>query len=280
MRQARGPLRLRIADHLAPVSRPLKPLIDLFLLELMPARAERRLERDRPEADSLIEAVRAIRGRGLTGDEREWISAIERRREAISRRREPEGFTRPHLGESEMRIPADFQLLAHRSSIHAPWGRFLLKLARESAPGTALELGSAVGISAAYLAAGFELAGAGRLISIESSPELSEIAREGLRDLGLTRAEVVTGRLEDELDDASAELGPMALVFCDASKSAEQLHGTIDQLVPNICRGGLLVIDDIHWSRELASAWRELRSDGRFDLSCDLGRIGVLRTNR
>jgi predicted O-methyltransferase YrrM len=138
-----------------------------------------------------------------------------------------------------------------------------------------VELGAAIGISAGYQGAGLELNGTGVLHSIEGSPNLAAEARAMLGGLGLERVKVIEGRLDEVLDDVMAEAAPVDLVFLDAAKGKEGNLMVAERVLARMAPGATLVMDDVHWSREMNRAWRQVRSNPRIGLSADLWRLGV-----
>ena len=273
-----SPIRQRLAHSLGPLRRPLKVGHDAVFAGAVPRLAARRLRRsEHPAGAILARAAEAIAGRGLSGEEREWVERIERRRAGLDAREGTIELERPHLPPEQRRLELSYERLAGVASIHRPWGTFLLKLVRELAPASCVELGAAVGISAAYQAAGLELNGSGRLLTVEASPELASLAGETFAELALSRVEVRVGTFDRILDEVLDEAAPIDLAFVDAGKRRSTFDRQLESLVPRLASGALVVFDDIRWSRELAAAWRELRRDPRFDLATDLWRVGVVR---
>ena len=62
-----------------------------------------------------------------------------------------------------------------------------------------LEMGTCVGISAAYQAAALNDNGAGRLVTLEGYAELAAEAQELWSNLGLSNVEVIVGRFAQTL---------------------------------------------------------------------------------
>jgi predicted O-methyltransferase YrrM len=148
-------------------------------------------------------------------------------------------------------------------------------LVRKLRPQSCLELGGAIGISAAYQGAALELNGGGVLRSVEGWVNLVTEARELLGRLRLDRVEVIHSRFEDVLEEMLPRIAPIDLVFLDASKRLEDNLRQFEQLLPHFASGGVLVLDDVHWSPEMKRAWGEIRSHPRVSLSVDLWRLGV-----
>jgi predicted O-methyltransferase YrrM len=275
----RRALRQRLARSLGPLHPPLKAGHDAVFAGAVPRLVARRLRRsDRPAGRTLARAVEGIAGRGLSGEERDWVDRIERRRAHLAAR---EGTIELHrLFRAPQGSPdqSNYPRLALVASIHRPWGTFLLRLVRELEPASCVELGACVGISGAYQAAGLELNGSGRLVTVEGTIELAALARETFAELGLGRVEVRVGAFDRVLDDALEAAAPIDLAFVDAGKQRRTFEWQLERLLPWLAPGAVVVLDDIHWSRELAAAWRDLRRDPRFELATDLWRVGMVRT--
>src|SRR5688572_21226429 len=112
------------------------------------------LRSDRPSR-ALAAALRdSVIGR-MSPDEREWLARIEARRSRL-----PELLThaRDSAGHHGTLLP-DTTRAVRWMSIPSVWGRFLMRLVRELAPRSCLELGTGFGLSTAYQAAALELNG-------------------------------------------------------------------------------------------------------------------------
>jgi len=257
--------RERPSDLLRRALGPLRPAAERAYLGVAAqaapraARARLRGEGD-PRAAALADAADAIRGLGVPPEEAGWAERIEAARRALA--------------------GTALETEAFSWGLPEPWGRFLLRLARRPGSASCVELGTGVGISAAYISAGLELAGGGRLITVERREQRGRAARDLLAGLGLTRAEVRVGDLRDVLDGVLDEAGPVDLVFVDSFKNAEHVAWCLERLEGRLGSEALVIVDDIHWSRRLASMWRRLRRDSRWALSADLWRLGALAEAR
>jgi predicted O-methyltransferase YrrM len=240
----------------------------------LPLVAARRVRRsDHPDAQALARAIDAIRGRGIAASEADWIERIERRRSRFAAQSTVIQLgERPSPAGPRERSP---RYLARVSSIHRPWGTFLLRLVRELRPRSCLELGTAIGISAAYQGSALELNGSGSLHTVEGTARLVELARGTLDDLGIGRVVAVQGRFDQVLDRVLADAGPIEFAFLDAGKTREQVLPQFEQILPNLAPGAAVVFDDVHWSREAKRAWEEVRRHPRVGLSVDLWRLGA-----
>ncbi|MFQ5853998.1 MAG: class I SAM-dependent methyltransferase, partial [Candidatus Binatia bacterium] len=105
--------------------------------------------------------------------------------------------------------------VCRRASIPRRWAFLLFKLIRELRPSVCLELGTALGISAAYQAAALELNGIGIVVSLEGAESLASLARMNLEQLALERGIVSVGRFNDILHEVLTEHPHVDFAFID-----------------------------------------------------------------
>jgi predicted O-methyltransferase YrrM len=261
-------LRLRLGAY-PPAGRVVHQALFAKALPRLAVRRVRAADVD--GAGALARAIDGIRGTGIPAAEAEWIDRIESWRRRFAAR---EGPISVELSSGERRQLSPRRLAAV-SSIHRPWGVFLMRLTSELRPRSCVELGAAIGISTAYQGAALVLNGHGHLRTVEGAAELAGLARETLDELGIDRAQVIEGRFDDVLEDVLAEAAPVDLAYLDAGKGREHNLRQFERLLPSLAPGAVLVMDDVHWSREMRSAWREIRSHERVALSVDLWRLGA-----
>lgn len=156
------------------------------------------------------------------------------------------------------------------------WAGVLFRLVKDLGRVNALELGTCLGVSAAYQAGAMQLNGKGRLTTLEGAPALAELSRRHLDSLGLAdRVDIVLGRFEDTLPSVLTERRPFDFVFIDGHHDERATLAYFEQIHPHLAPGAIVVFDDIDWSRGMKRAWRTLVADPRLPVSVDLGRLGV-----
>ena len=166
--------------------------------------------------------------------------------------------------------------VCRRAASPPPWGRMLFQLVREFTPERCVELGTSLGISAAYTAAALQVNGRGELITLEGSDVLAELARKNLERLRLLpTVELRLGRHEETLPALVAEDSPIDFAFVDGRHEAAAVLETVDLLWCRLRSGAVLVFDDIAWSPDMRRAWREVAAEPRYAVTVGLGRVGV-----
>ena len=134
-------------------------------------------------------------------------------------------------------------------------GQLLFRVARHYHPSTILELGTSLGLSTAYLAAG---APGAQLYTIEGASTLAAAAGENLRSLGM-EARIVTGNFDDELRPLLGRIEPVDLAFIDGNHRYEPTLHYFEAIFRHSSSSAVLIFDDIHWSTEMERAWAEIR---------------------
>jgi predicted O-methyltransferase YrrM len=163
--------------------------------------------------------------------------------------------------------------IARHAAKPARLGRLLFRLAKYYRPSVVVELGTSLGLSAAYLASGAPDA---RLWTIEGSAAVAERAKRHLSELGLEGVEVVTGNFDVLLEPLVERVGPVDLAFIDGNHRCEPTLRYFDILMRHSGRSALLIFDDIHWSADMERAWAQIKADPRVMLTIDLFFFGLV----
>src|SRR5262249_1845494 len=150
---------------------------------------------------------------------------------------------------------------ATNSSTRRPWGDFLYHLMRVLQPHRALELGTCVGLSGSYIAAGLKANEKGHLWTLEGMPDSVRIANETFSVLGLAdRVTTITGRFLDTLDGALKN-GPFNFAFIDGHHEGDATIDYFTRIRPHLTGNSIVIFDDIDWSRGMQDAWKTIHEN-------------------
>jgi predicted O-methyltransferase YrrM len=238
-----------------------------------------------PAARAISEAVRAVVTDEFSPEERAAFARVEELRASLAQSQEEITVVDYGAGESTDTRTAEEMSRGRtttttvgaicRSASKPPrWARLLFALVRKLEPQQCLELGSSLGLSAAYQASALQLNGVGRLDTLEGAPAVAERARLNLGQLSVP-AEVTTGRFQDTLEPLLEERPGVDLAFVDGHHDGDATIAYFEQLAPHVSEGGVLVFDDVAWSPGMADAWSRIRSDQRVGLAVDLFKVGI-----
>lgn len=238
-----------------------------------------------PTATAVSTALRSACTDHLSPEERAWCDRIEALRadleasdRQISKTDHGAGTRRTRRTEAEAYrgiVTTTTVARATRASQSRVWALFLFGLVRRLRPRRCLELGTCVGISAAYQAAALKLNGAGTLVTLEGDPALATLATDNLRGLDLADGvELVSGRFQDTLQGVLDAREPIDHAFVDGHHDGTATLGYFEQLLPHLARPALLVFDDVSWPG-MRPAWYTIASSDAVHLSWKLGDMGV-----
>jgi predicted O-methyltransferase YrrM len=251
----RAPERLRAVVHRRRLARGLARVVHLH----------------EPVARNVADALRAALGDRLEPAEAQWVERIEAQRRKLESSAE-ELVELTADGRPSARLVAE---LTRIGSVSPRWALVLFMLVRRLEPASCLELGTCVGISAAYQGAALELNGSGRLVTLEAGSARAALAERNLADLGVRRATVRVGLFQDTLESTMGELAPIEYAFVDGHHERDATIQYFEQLLLHAAENAVLVFDDINWSPGMRDAWAAIRNDRRVRLWTDVTRFGI-----
>jgi predicted O-methyltransferase YrrM len=153
------------------------------------------------------------------------------------------------------------------------FGRLLFRIAHYYQPATMLELGTSLGLSAAYLASGRP---EGNLVTLEGAVAVAKEAKNNFDWLGIKNIELITGGFEDSLPIIKKATQPVDLIFMDGNHRLEPTLRYFNELLENMGSSSVVIVDDIHWSEEMESAWICIKDHARVLLTIDLFFMGLV----
>lgn len=135
-----------------------------------------------------------------------------------------------------------------------------------------LELGTNLGLTTAALAAAESTQ---KLISIEGDAGLARLAQRNLEKLNL-KAEIITGAFEDELEPVLTKLECIDMAYLDGNHRKVPTLSYFNLILNKINRNSVIVVGDIHWSRDMEEAWNEIKSHSKVTVTIDIFNMGLV----
>lgn len=165
------------------------------------------------------------------------------------------------------------QSLARTALKPKKYAQLLFRLVRHYRPQTIIELGTSLGVTTAYLAAGNRSA---RITTIEGSGAVADVAGETFQQLGLQNVQPLRGNFDDVLPTVLQGLPSVDLAYIDGNHRYEPTMNYFRQLLPKLHNDSILVFDDIHWSPEMEKAWEEIKAHPAVQCSVDVFFLGFV----
>jgi hypothetical protein len=135
-----------------------------------------------------------------------------------------------------------------------------------------IELGTSFGINALYLARKKDTI----VTTFEGSTEIADIAHLTFEFAGAKNIKLIPGNLDTTLSSYLQGIRKVDFVLMDANHRYRPTIKYFERLLPKISEKTVVVLDDIHYSKEMEQAWKEVKSHKLVYASIDLFRCGIL----
>jgi predicted O-methyltransferase YrrM len=149
----------------------------------------------------------------------------------------------------------------------------LFKTIQYFKPKTMLEIGTSLGVAAAYQAAGYTK---GQLWTLEGCPNIARIAQQNLMKANVKNTKIVVGEFSKTLPDVLQEIAVLDYVFIDGNHRLEPTLQYFEACLKHAHNDTLFVFDDIHWSAEMEEAWERVKKHPQVTLTIDLFYMGLV----
>ena len=134
-----------------------------------------------------------------------------------------------------------------------------------------VELGTSLGVTTAYMAA---MDKRNKVITYEGCPAVAEIAKENWKALGIKNIDCRVGEITADMLDRDLERVDVA--FIDANHTYAGTRAYFNVLAEKVHAKSVVVVDDIHYNKEMEKAWHEICEDERVTSTMDLYQMGLV----
>jgi predicted O-methyltransferase YrrM len=163
--------------------------------------------------------------------------------------------------------------IAKNAAKPGKYGRLLFRIASYYKPSVTIELGTSLGLSAAYLAMGNTN---GKVITCEGAPAIAAMAKKNFQSLDITNINVVEGNFDETLPVLLQHTPQVDLAFVDGNHRKAPTLRYFEQLLGKAHPQSIFIFDDIHWSEDMEAAWEDIKNHPRVMLTIDLFFIGLV----
>ncbi len=163
--------------------------------------------------------------------------------------------------------------IVRKSSIRHKYGRIIYSLAREFKPATIIELGTGIGISAAYLA---KACPQSLVLTIDGDNEKMAFAAGSLEQIGVDNVIIKMGSFGEMLPGLLQKANHPLMVFVDGDHSYNRTLEYFGEIKKHANEETLIIFDDIRWSQGMEDAWNAIKTDPDVVLTIDLFFMGIV----
>lgn len=166
----------------------------------------------------------------------------------------------------------EIRAIAKTSLTPQKYAALYLTIAQYFDSKTILELGTSLGINTAFLAQKKDA----QIFTIEGEPEIAAIARSTFEQLKLMNIHLTEGDLDKTLPVLLGQQQTIDFAFLDANHQYEPTMHYFTAILKKIHTKSVIILDDIHQSEAMETAWTKIKSHELVYCSIDLYRCGIV----
>lgn len=166
--------------------------------------------------------------------------------------------------------------IARRSVKAKRYGQLIFRIVNHFQPITAVELGTSLGITTAYIAKAMP---DGTLHTFEGCDNLIKIANETAQLAQLKNIHFHQGDIDKTLEKTLKSLNRIDFAFLDANHTKEATIRYFELLAEKTTANSVFILDDIHLTKDMEEAWKQILNDRRVTVSFDFFTLGVIFFN-
>ncbi|MBS1626394.1 MAG: class I SAM-dependent methyltransferase [Bacteroidetes bacterium] len=153
------------------------------------------------------------------------------------------------------------------------YSKLLFRIVHYYQSKTIIELGTSLGITTSYLASANENS---KVITMEGSQAIAKIAEDNFAMLQLKNIEQVLGNFDATLPTVLTNINTVDFAFIDGNHQYQPTINYFEQLLLKSHEHSIIILDDIHWSKEMENAWRYVQQHKNVTATIDLFFIGIV----
>jgi len=153
------------------------------------------------------------------------------------------------------------------------YSQLLFRIAKYYQLKNIVELGTSFGITTIYMATSHSEA---RVITLEGSDTIANIALQNFREAGLDNIELIKGDFEKTIPAVRDKFENIDLLFIDGNHRKKPTLEYFEFFLKKASAKSIFIFDDIHWSNEMEDAWQEIKEHPSVTLTIDLFFIGLV----
>jgi len=163
--------------------------------------------------------------------------------------------------------------IAQRTATPAKYAQLLFRMGVHYGSRNILEMGTSLGLTTLYLSS---ISRDARVITIEGDEKIADVASMNFESLSKKNISLLRGSFEEMLPTALKQLEKADLIYLDGNHRREATLNYFQQSLPCIHEKSIVIIGDIHWSKEMKEAWEEIISNPAATATIDLFYLGII----
>lgn len=162
--------------------------------------------------------------------------------------------------------------IAKVASIKEKYGLLLMRLIPYLKISNSLEIGTSLGVASSCIGIANSK---GKLLTLEGCENTANIAQEQFAFFKLKNIEVVVGDFKNTLAD-SIENKYYDMIFFDGNHTKDATLKYFKKALASIHNNSVFIFDDIHWNKEMCTAWEEIKNHEDVTVTIDVFQWGIV----
>ncbi|MEQ6122758.1 class I SAM-dependent methyltransferase [Pseudotenacibaculum sp. MALMAid0570] len=162
--------------------------------------------------------------------------------------------------------------IAKHAGISKKRGELLFRIVQYFQPKNTLEVGTSLGLSTSAISIAKK---DNTLITLEGCNQTAGVAKKMFHKYGLQNVKVITGNfnltypkaIKNEIFD---------FIYFDGNHTKEATLSYFYNCLNSIHNDSIVIFDDIHWSREMEEAWKEIKNHKKVTVTIDTFQWGIV----
>jgi predicted O-methyltransferase YrrM len=153
---------------------------------------------------------------------------------------------------------------------------FLYNIAEKIAAKNILEFGTSFGITTLYLASVENMQ---KITTVEASENIANIAKENFSNFNLN-INLITDSFDNFIEKNKNDKNLFDLIFIDGNHQFQTTLRYFDYAIKHLSHKGVIIIDDIRWSKDMFLAWQNIYEQSKTGFFIDLISFGIIFNNQ
>ncbi len=176
-------------------------------------------------------------------------------------------------GSKKLKRPSSsIQKIARVAGSSKKKAKLLMRLSNFETPKNILEFGTSLGLGSAALALGSE---SSRIVTLEGSCSRSQAAQKFFKNSNIVNITAICSDFDNYLNTFEGNEG-FDIIFIDGNHTYEATKKYFNWALKHLNTSGMIIFDDIYWSKDMTKAWREICASSAINLSMDLFLVGIV----
>ncbi len=162
--------------------------------------------------------------------------------------------------------------IAKVSAISNKKAKLLIRLIAYFKPENILEIGTSIGLGTSAIKIGNMDA---EIATLEGCPETSKIALELFKKNNFNRINLIKGDFKETLPKVIKQQ-QFNFIYFDGNHNKKATLDYFNTCLPTINNNSVWIFDDIYWSKEMKSAWSEIKKHPEVKVTVDIFHWGIV----